>query len=91
VTPASIATLPRGVRLHWDRVRETHVLLAPERALMLDDVGHAILSRLDGRDYATLVQGLAADFGADAADVGPDVQEFLGGLVRERLVDLTDG
>ena len=91
MTPGSVAMLPRGVRLHWDRVRETHVLLAPERALMLDEVGHAILSRLDGRNCEVLVQGLAADFGADAADVGPDVAEFLGGLVRERLVDLTDG
>ncbi|MGQ0563908.1 MAG: pyrroloquinoline quinone biosynthesis peptide chaperone PqqD [Gemmobacter sp.] len=91
MTPGAIATLPRGVRLHWDRVRLTHVLLAPERALMLDEVGHAILSRLDGRTYGALVEGLAADFGAPAADVGPDVTEFLGGLVRERLVDLTDG
>ncbi len=91
MTPASVPVLPRGVRLHWDRVRTTHVLLAPERAIMLDDIGHAILSRLDGRTCEALVAGLAADFGADAADVGPDVAEFLGGLVRERLVDLTDG
>lgn len=91
MNPASVALLPRGVRLHWDRVRETHVLLAPERALMLDDVGHAILSRLDGRTCGALVQGLAEDFGATPEDVGPDVAEFLGGLVRERLVDLTDG
>lgn len=91
MTPASVALLPRGVRLHWDQVRVTHVLLAPERALMLDEVGHAILSRLDGRTCGALVDGLAADFGASVDDVGPDVAEFLGGLVRERLVDLTDG
>lgn len=91
MTPETVASLPRGVRLHWDRVRATHVLLAPERALMLDEVGHAVLSRLDGRTCAALVEGLAADFGADPADVGPDVAEFLGGLARERLVDLADG
>jgi pyrroloquinoline quinone biosynthesis protein D len=85
VTPV----LPRGVRLHWDAVRGSHVLLAPERALMLDEVGHAILARVDGvTEVATLVAGLAADFDAPVAEVGPDVAEFLEGLARERLVDL---
>ncbi len=81
--------LPPGVRLHWDAVRGTHVLLAPERALMLDEIGHAILSRVDGKTaLQALIAGLAADFDAPAAEVGPDVAEFLDGLVRERLVDL---
>jgi pyrroloquinoline quinone biosynthesis protein D len=85
VTPC----LPPGVRLHWDAVRGTHVLLAPERALMLDEVGHAILSRVDGvKGIAELVAGLAADFGAPIKEVGPDVSEFLEGLASERLVDL---
>jgi pyrroloquinoline quinone biosynthesis protein D len=85
VTPV----LPPGVRLHWDAVRGTHVLLAPERALMLDEVGHAILSRVDGATgVEALVAGLAADFDAPVEEVGPDVTEFLQGLARERLVDL---
>jgi pyrroloquinoline quinone biosynthesis protein D len=85
VTPA----LPPGVRLHWDAVRGTHVLLAPERVLMLDAVGHAILSRVDGATaVAALVADLAAAFDAPAEEVGPDVTEFLEGLARERLVDL---
>lgn len=85
MTPA----LPPGVRLHWDAVRESHVLLAPERALMLDDIGHAILSRVDGvTGVEALVAGLAADFDAPVEEVGPDVAEFLKGLARERLVDL---
>jgi pyrroloquinoline quinone biosynthesis protein D len=85
VTPV----LPPGVRLHWDAVRGTHVLLAPERALMLDEVGHAILSRVDGvTGVDVLVAGLAADFDAPVEEVGPDVTEFLASLARERLVDL---
>jgi pyrroloquinoline quinone biosynthesis protein D len=85
VTPV----FPPGVRLHWDAVRGSHVLLAPERALMLDEVGHAILSRVDGvTGVETLVAGLAADFEAPIKDVGADVAEFLQGLARERLVDL---
>lgn len=81
--------LPPGVRLHWDPVRGTHVLLAPERALMLDEVGHAILARVDGvTRVEALVAGLAADFEAPVEEVAPDVAEFLEGLARERLVDL---
>jgi pyrroloquinoline quinone biosynthesis protein D len=81
--------MPPGVRLHWDAVRACHVLLAPERALMLDEIGHAILSRVDGvTGLADLVAGLAADFDAPVAEVEPDVIEFLQGLARERLVDL---
>lgn len=81
--------LPPGVRLHWDAVRGSHVLLAPERALMLDEVGHAILARVDGvTEVGALVAGLAVDFGAEVSEVGPDVAEFLEGLARERLVDL---
>lgn len=84
-----IPVLPPGVRLHWDAVRGSHVLLAPERALMLDEVGHAILSRVDGvMEVEALVAGLAADFDAPVEEVGPDVAQFLQGLARERLVDL---
>ena len=36
--------LPRGVRLHDDRVRGTKVLLGPETALMLDEIGAAIIA-----------------------------------------------
>jgi pyrroloquinoline quinone biosynthesis protein D len=85
VTPV----LPPGVRLHWDAVRSRHVLLAPERALMLDEIGHAILSRVDGiTAVEALVAGLAADFEAPLEEVGADVADFLEGLARERLVDL---
>lgn len=84
-----IPVLPPGVRLHWDAVRGSHVLLAPERALLLDEVGHAILARVDGvTEVDALVAGLAADFDAPVEEVGPDVAEFLAGLARERLVDL---
>ena len=46
--PAAIPALPRGVRLHHDRVRGGWVLLAPERAVTLDTIAHAILSEVDG-------------------------------------------
>lgn len=92
MTPATIPHLPRGVRLHHDRVRGTMVLLAPERALMLDEVGAAILGRVDGTAaVGQIAEALARDYDAPPAEVAADVAEFLSGLVRERLVDLQDG
>lgn len=87
--PGDKPVLPRGVRLHWDRVRETWTLLAPERAIRLDDIGHAILAEVDGeRSVGAIAVELAMRFGAPLEEVAADVREFLGGLVDRRLVDL---
>ena len=81
--------LPRGVRLHWDRVRETHVPLGPERALMLDQIGYEILSRVDGqKGLQDICTDLADTFGAPVDQVTSDVRAFLTDLSGRRLVDL---
>jgi pyrroloquinoline quinone biosynthesis protein D len=88
IGPEARPLLPRGVRLHWDRVRGTWTLLAPERAIRLDAIGHAILAEVDGaRDVAAIATALAARFDAPAEEVLGDVREFLGGLAERRLVD----
>ena len=87
MTPA----LPRGVRLHWDKVRETHVLLGPERALMLDQIAHEILKRVDGETpEAAICEDLATTFGAPVEQVSGDVRAFLGDLADKRLLDRAD-
>ena len=84
-----IPVLPRGVRLHWDRVREIQVLLGPERALMLDQIGYEILSRVDGKASATdICSDLADTFGAPVEQVTSDVEAFLKDLSDRRLVDV---
>lgn len=81
--------LPRGVRLHHDRVRGVPVLLGPETVLMLDGPGPAILAEIDGaRDIAAIAADLAARYAAPADAIEADVIDFLSGLVARRLVDL---
>lgn len=87
-----IPVLPRGVRLHHDRVRKVDVLLGPERTLMLDGIGHTILSELDGqRSMETISKDLAARFGAPVDQVSRDVETFLTDLADKRLVDMVNG
>lgn len=80
--------LLRGVRVRHDAVRGVMVLLGPERALMLDDIGAAILAETDGaRDLDQIVARLAARFDAGADVIRPDVQGFLDSLAEKRLLE----
>lgn len=89
ISNACVPYLPRGVRLHDDRVRGIRVLLAPERAMQLDAVGDAILSELDGRrSIAEVILVLCDRYSAPADQIQGDVQEFLSGLVDRRMVFL---
>lgn len=83
--------LPRGVRLHHDRVRDTPVLLGPERALMLDEIGLAILTEIDtGLRMSTLIDSLAERYDAPRDEIAGDVRAFLQDLQVQRLVDYAD-
>jgi pyrroloquinoline quinone biosynthesis protein D len=89
IAPAAVPYLPRGVRLHDDRVRGMKVLLAPERALKLDAIGAAILGELDGRaSFAEIVARLAARYDAPAERIAEDAARFLGGLIDRRMVEV---
>ncbi|WP_350334237.1 pyrroloquinoline quinone biosynthesis peptide chaperone PqqD [Coralliovum pocilloporae] len=78
--------LPRGVRVVDDRVRGGKVLLAPEKAVALDPIGEAILSRLDGEaTFGAIIEDLARTYNAPAEQIAGDVQTFLSGL-RARMV-----
>ncbi len=87
--PGQVPILPRGVRLHWDRVRDTWVLLAPERTVTLDPVGHAILSEIDGvRSFGEITAGLAAKYNAPQDQVAKDSAGFLGALRERRFLEV---
>lgn len=77
--------LPRGVRMVEDRVRGGKVLLAPEKAIALDMIGEAILSRVDGEsDFGAIIADLAATYEAPEEQISKDVQRFMMGL-RARM------
>ena len=70
--------LPRGVRLHECKIRKGWFLLAPERALKMDQIGAAILGVVDGiRSLEDIVGKLAQDFQAPRDQVAGDVERFL--------------
>ncbi|OIQ28872.1 MAG: pyrroloquinoline quinone biosynthesis protein PqqD [Alphaproteobacteria bacterium MedPE-SWcel] len=86
---ADIPALPRGVRLHYDKIRQAWVLLAPERAVMLDQVGHAVLSEVDGcRSFGEITTALAEKYNAPAEQIAEDSAGFLGALRNRRFLDL---
>ena len=89
MNPAAIPFLPRGVRVHEDRVRGMSVLLAPERALKLDPIGLAILSEVDGAaSFGEIVSRLAARYQAPQDRIAGDAGRFLDGLVERRIMEV---
>jgi pyrroloquinoline quinone biosynthesis protein D len=49
VGPTSVPRLRRGVRLTYDHVRDTHVLLFPEGVLVPNATAAAVLGLCDGK------------------------------------------
>jgi pyrroloquinoline quinone biosynthesis protein D len=84
----AIVRLPAGVRLKRDEARDRHVLLAPERALVMDPIGIAILGQVDGvKSVRQVVQALAQTYAADPAVIGKDVSAFLTELADRRMLE----
>ncbi len=84
-----IPVLPRGVRLHWDRVRETWVLLAPERAVTLDAIAHAVLSEIDGaRSFGEITETLSDRYDAPLEQIAKDASGLLGALRDRRFLEV---
>ncbi|MEV6293425.1 pyrroloquinoline quinone biosynthesis peptide chaperone PqqD [Streptomyces sp. NPDC051896] len=86
-SPASLArswrpVLARGVVLRRDPVRDADLLLLPERVVVLDGSGGAVVRLCDGvRDVAAVVAELAVRH--PAAPVAAEVPEFLHRLRKE--------
>ena len=84
LTASSVPRLWRLARLNFDSVRQQHVLLYPEGAVMLNPTGAAILELCDGqRSIAAIAQILGERYNCDVID---DVTEYLSQLEERELV-----
>jgi pyrroloquinoline quinone biosynthesis protein D len=79
-----IPRLWRLARLEYDTVRQRHVLLYPEGAVLLNDTGAAILELCNGtRTVAEIVTILTERY---QSDVSADVTEYLAQMADRELV-----
>ena len=86
--PTAVPFLLRGVRTHFDKVRDIWVLLAPERAIKLDQIGIAILEEVDGkRSLAEIAATLAAKYNAPVDQITKDSAAFLTSLAERRMLE----
>lgn len=85
----TVARLARGVRLRDDAVRGQQVLLAPERAMALDDIAVKIVQALDGvRSIDAITDAFAAEFGAPRDQIIGDVSAFVQELSDRRMLEI---
>lgn len=86
----AVVRLPRGVRMRHDAARGGWVLLAPERIFQLDEIAHAIMSRVDGeRCVSQIVDALAADFDAERGRIRHDVLALFHALIDRSVLEIT--
>jgi len=79
----------RGFRLRHDAVRDAWVVLAPERLLLLDQIGAAVLQLVDGvRTVPDIVAALAVQFDAPATQIAGDVDTMLRDLQQQGAIRL---
>jgi coenzyme PQQ biosynthesis protein PqqD len=81
-------TRPRlvtGARLQYDDVREEHVLLVPEGAVLLNPTAAEVLELCDGeRSVDEIVNALAARY--EGSGLRDDVEGLIEGLTQRGLV-----
>lgn len=82
--PDTVPRLWRLARMEYDSVRQKHVLLYPEGAVLLNDTGAAILELCNGtRTVDEIVTILTERY---HTDVGADVNEYLSQMADRELV-----
>jgi pyrroloquinoline quinone biosynthesis protein D len=89
IDTAIIPAFKRGVKFRFDAVRETWVLLAPEKLFMPDEIAVEILKLVDGtRSIDAIVDDLAARFEAPRDVIGSDVVMILNDLSARGAIQL---
>lgn len=87
ISEASVPSLPKGVRLHYDAPRERWVLQAPERLFVLDPIALDIVKRCDGQaTVGRIAEDLAAAYEAPREVVLGDVTALLQDFAEKKVV-----
>ena len=80
----SVPSLWKLARMDYDTVRQRHILLYPEGAVLLNETGAAILELCNGtRTVGQIVTILAERY---QTDVSADVTEYLEQMAERELV-----
>ncbi|PTW63290.1 pyrroloquinoline quinone biosynthesis protein D [Breoghania corrubedonensis] len=78
ITPQCRPCLPRHVRLRFDDLRGTPIVLAPEKVLWPDEISAAILRLCDGTSsVAEIAAELARTYAAPVEEIETDILAFL--------------
>lgn len=87
---ASLALKPKlasKAKLRLDPKTGKYILLYPEKGLLLNPTGAAILKLCNGeRSLELIIATLAAEFQSDASVLGPEVLTFVQGLLDRGLL-----
>ncbi|MGD9512014.1 MAG: pyrroloquinoline quinone biosynthesis peptide chaperone PqqD [Geminicoccaceae bacterium] len=87
-----MVALPPWVRLHFDRVRDRWVLLAPERVLFPCPTSVTIIERVGGGcQLGAVVEGLAEEFDAPRETISGDVRQMLQNLADQGFLAVEGG
>jgi len=90
--PGDRVSLPPWVRLHFDKVRNRYVLLAPERVLFPCPISVEIAERIEApKPFSTLVDELADLYEAPAEIIAKDVEKLLAGLSDQGFLEVRNG
>jgi pyrroloquinoline quinone biosynthesis protein D len=86
------AAVPRfgvGMKLRFDQVRGTWVVLGPERLFLPDEHALEVLKLVDGvRSVAAIATALAERFAASASDIEADIWPMLHDLSARGAIRL---
>ena len=79
--------LPRHIKLRHDAGRGRWVILGPESVFNPDDTAVSVLQKCDGeRQVSQIVELLAAEYNAPAAEISADVIAMLQDLADKGVV-----
>lgn len=74
---AHVVRLKRSARLRYDKARDIHTLLAPERVVVLNATSVMIIEALDGRDLDAILDDFAVRYDAPRELIAKDVITML--------------